>query len=857
MSSNLSRLMVATGLVFALGFLCYPLFYNVREAEEVVDIPVTKPDSVVQQQPTQVDDWTPEEDEEETDETVTPQITTIDTTDPAKRRVLNRQDDDAYAEEDVPEDPHQKKVPDARHNAQFTTPLAHVRRLKQKLEREVKKPYKSDDLQPIVWDDPEALYQVLATRVLGRMDKLDEKSILKFMEHPANRLDLARINLIRRTGSEELIRVAALPSGRGMLTQLCNNLTWLSGVLYSGPSVKLEQALSNMELIYRKHAEDFLHPVLNKVGTIAALEFAREGWNEEDMMARYEYYSSSYKEGLLNSLFDELQYWEMRWVVGCGQPQQVVGNWGEPRNLRWMRDNVRLPAEQYLGAENQLSYRLRNVAGDSVFSTAYLAPVLPYVNGTTAWAYREIGGVCGALSHYATFGALASGLPAATMGEPGHCAYAIRINGEWKRGNSIYWQHSLSKTFFNESEWDFLILTENLYRDYFTTLVADQLVAMADFLGARKKMTASFNCYELAIKTQPLNWPAINRYAGYLKVKAPGDLDKWQTLHDVIVDGMGKLHYNAACKLLVRRVYPNLSPLVKDRSKLNRMYAGLFKHFKGWGTSRWDIIPTLDAQISTFQSLDDKKIYMREVVRELMGKPEYSGAVLTWGLKYISQGLGKDEQAQDDFTDMLVRMMGTHTKNSRREQDQTWATLGEAITAATKNKDRRVFQAIGKLAHRKCRDKFPKKMKQRIKGFTGRVVSDTGIIDTATTLGSGQVANSCLHWAVLQKTGGAMPGKFEGKAGVTVGLEKKSRLSGVVCVTAEDNVKNDRPFYIEVSMDGQNWTRVFGNGVIEGSQIRFDMREEKPVCNYLRLLREGDKYEPGIVGFYAYGKQER
>ena len=139
----------------------------------------------------------------------------------------------------------------------------------------------------------------------------------------------------------------------------------------------------------------------------------------------------------------------------------------------------------------------------------------------------------------------------------------------------------------------------------------------------------------------------------------------------------------------------------------------------------------------------------------------------------------------------------------------------------------------------------------------GRLVSASGLLDTATTLGSGQVASSCLHWGVLQKTGGAIPGKFEGTSGLTLMLEKKSELSGVVCVTSEASVKNDRPFYLEVSSDGQNWSRVPGNGEVQGSVIRFDMRKNKQVCNHVRMLREGDKYEPGIVGFYAYGKFQR
>ena len=102
-----------------------------------------------------------------------------------------------------------------------------------------------------------------------------------------------------------------------------------------------------------------------------------------------------------------------------------------------------------------------------------------------------------------------------------------------------------------------------------------------------------------------------------------------------------------------------------------------------------------------------------------------------------------------------------------------------------------------------------------------------------------------------------MPGKFEGKAGLTVGLEKKSDFTGVVCVSSEKQLKNDRPFYIETSDDGQNWYRARPNGVISGNQIRFDFKNSGISGKFVRMLREGDKYEPGIVGFYVYGKPQK
>ena len=102
-----------------------------------------------------------------------------------------------------------------------------------------------------------------------------------------------------------------------------------------------------------------------------------------------------------------------------------------------------------------------------------------------------------------------------------------------------------------------------------------------------------------------------------------------------------------------------------------------------------------------------------------------------------------------------------------------------------------------------------------------------------------------------------MPGKFEGKSGLTVGLDKKCDLNGVVCVSSEGSLKNDRPFYLEVSDDGQNWNRVRPDGAISGNSIRFDLRKSGASGKYVRMLREGDKYEPGIVAFYVYGKPQR
>lgn len=844
MSLRLIRLLLAVFICMAAGFALYPYIYPTETVRKKTP---KKVEQVVNRNH-QVDDWDaedeeawkPEENTEEEEETVG----------------LGSQEDDSFKEEDVPEDPRQNKVPKARVHAQFTSSLATIRQMCKRYERTEAQNFTSDDLPAERWHDPMAIYQQLAESSLAQMGKLDEASILSFMEDPKNRLDLARITLIRKVGSNGMAALASLEKGPEMLADICRDLNWMNGVLYSGPTKNLEQGLNNLLGFYTQQADAIKSDeVVKKIATTTALEFAREGWNDRDMQARFDYYFNSYREGKLNYLFNKLQYWDMRLVTGCAEGNSSSPSWGGPTNLAWMRDNVRLPADRYPGVEyRHLEYRLRNVAGDSVFSGEYLAPVWEYTHHTTAWAHRIIGGVCGALSHYAAFGALASGLPAMPMGEPGHCAYAIRQGDKWVMGNSLYWQHGLQKTLWGEPEWDYLVLMQDLYSDRYLTMISDQLVAMADFLGARKKMTSSFNCYELALHAQPNNWPAYARYSGYLRLKAPDDQKKWKALHDAVVEGMGKKYYCAAAKILYSRVYPNLVPLIKDPQVRNRMFSGIFRNFNGWGNNRWEIKHILNAQMSYCKDKQEQKLYLREVLHTLMAKKEYAGSVLIWGLGYISKMSEADSKTQDEFTNMLVRSMA-RTKTSKKELDDTWKTLGEAMAAAEENGERATFQAIGRLAYAKCRGKFPKKS-LKVPRYPGKVVSQTGLIQTATTMGDGQMADSCMHWAVLQRFGGRIPGKFEGsRTGTTVQLDAKCEITGAVVVLNE-TVKpavRETPFTLLVSDDGQNWTKA-AESEFDGTMLKFDTRKNRVSGKYVKLIRDADKYEPGMVAFYVYGR---
>lgn len=758
-------------------------------------------------------------------------------------------------EADVPVDPAQQVIPGVCDAARNGSVARNAKRIAELYEKEEAKGkgrtnFRSEDFTPDHWKNPDVIYKALLERVLGKIGKGDDEAIWAFLKEPANRLDLARISLIRKVGYEGIQRVVEQKMGSALLFELSSDLDWINGVMFSGPTDRLGQGLIYMAKIYSLYSEDMQDPVARRICATTATEFAREHFSEKDMLARFAYYFSSYQDGKLNVIFDTLQYWETRIVCGNREP----GGWGSPQSLAWQRDNVRLPAEGYLGASGQLVYRLRNVAGDSVFSADYLGPIMEYTKNTTAWAHREIGGVCGACSHYGAYGALAAGIPAMTMGEPGHCAYTVRVGNEWRKGYSIYWQHGMHKVFWGLHDWDFLILMQDLYTDRHKTMVSDQLAALAELLASRRMTKSAIDCFDAAVVAQPLNWPVWVAYAGYLKQKAPQNKEKWKEMHDRVVDTLAVKFHNCAATMLSRYVYPHLLPLVPERRARNKMYEAFFKKCKSFGTNRWDIAPLLSAQMAGCNTPEEQLAYMKEALNTLMDKPDYSGAVLSWGLEFIASVPGSDaenEKLQEEFSELIIKTM-SRARATKKTMDATWTALGEAIYAAGKNGDKRTFQAIGKLAQRKCKKMFPKN-KFKFRAFPGKIVSAKGIIRSAATLTEAQTAHACLHWGVLQKGGGNIPAKFEGNAAMTLELEDNSRLSGLVCLFAEA-ARNDRDFIVDVSDDGQNWEPVRVNPEVSGAVLRADLRKASPCARFVRLRRDGDKWESTIVGFYVYGK---
>ena len=715
------------------------------------------------------------------------------------------------------------------------------------------------DLTEADWERPDMVLEKLATQMMAKMGDFSDKALFAFLTDPKNRLDLARWDMIRLMKPELLRRaVAEEPGVAGVMAAMGAELNWLEDFLYSGPVSDGAEALKILAKIVADDPEALKEPVPRRIATTVALEFARQKWTAERAMPRYAYYAGSWREKKLNKSFDNLRYWETRIITGCS----ATNSFGDERSLAWQRDNVRLPAEMYTGAAYQVPYRLRGIAGDAVFNEDYYSPYRPFFNNIQALVTREVGAVCGGLSHYGAYAAVANGVPALPMGEPGHCAYTVRVNGEWKKCNSIYWKKSPFWHFW-ESSWDFLEMTQDLYSDADRTRVSDEIMALGRLLNASAKFKRALNTFEMALLVQPMNYPAWLEFCQALRERAPQDLAWWKDMHGIMLNGLADKHGEVCATLLGSCFYPVMAPMMKDRKALMALYSEFLDRLETMGNNRWDVGHLLSAQFQSVRDSEyDQIFFLRSVVKILMEKPAFSGPVLAWGLEATSS---RPEDVQEAFMRLVTNAM----KKGKKGNADMWTTCGEAMFTASANNDRLTFQAIGNIIYKKYKDKFPKGKIPKFRKFSGTLVSAKGLIKTAATIDPG--GGVCLQWGVLQPCGGSIEAKFSGEdAAMTVELESPSTLSGAVVVfPSKDTVVNPamygasgvsagaKPFTLQVSDDGNNWLDACTIEKPDDAVLRFDMGRARPRARYVRLIRGGDMITTSLVGFYVYGRPAR
>ncbi len=771
------------------------------------------------------------------------------------------------------------------------------------------------------WEDAAQLEKRLATSIRQNLKGIDKASIQAFLAVPENRLMLAQWQLVRTENSSDTSRLAQaqenlrrdiariqqelaplkemLPAARGserdvlqqrmarqeaelrtrevelnsphsmkealaspeavkLFRALVNDVDWLEQLLYTGESAAPGRAVAILAALAAKDPSILQGGMPRAIATATAVEWAKYNWSFAPALERARFYMENDRDNRFNAGFRKLPFWQLRIVCGCKGDNQN----GSVESLRWALDNVHLPADQYPGSCWQASYLLDNLFGDSVHGAHYYAVYDDVYGSNAVQRTREVGGVCGSLSHFGAFSALANGVPALTAGEPGHCAYIVLVNGRWTPAYSLTWQRGLHwQVWKGVHLFSSLHMATELYGDEQreATQLSNACRSLGNMFATEGKGSLARNCLRASVKTQPLNYPAWRDYAAVVQAQSAGGSKSWETFNADVCRLLVPRYPEMAAELLKAHAYPHMKTALSNK-QLAPAFSAFWQAVGTMGPDRWPIEALCNTQLDIIKSRLSKpgpeqaanaanNLYSL-ILRRTASKPAYATAILAWGNGIAA---GMDAKTQKAFLHSTLSALSKSGKDGAGGEDASARDrmLGQALLGAAKMRDRNSFQAIGQLLSGNYRQ--PQAKLPEWEPFPGKLVSRGGLLQTSSTCGHDDPA---AHWGVLEPTGGRFHTKDEKDAWAVVQLPKLAVLTGVVTIAPHGNLWRLSDMKVQYSESGRDndWHDAGAMPAPTQQRInRLDLQESKPRARFIRILRPGGPQFFHLNAIFVYG----
>lgn len=681
-----------------------------------------------------------------------------------------------------------------------------------------------------------------------------------------------RIEAIQRetTNPHEIHEVIGTPEGISLLQILGNNLDWIEQFSATGEVTRPGVAMSILAKLVKKHPDIVYNQMERDIATATAIEFARQGWAQEDAVARAEFHIKSWKDGRLNKEFDSLPFWQRRIVCGLKGKGEALGgahndSAGSVESLQWSLDNVHLPAYRYTNACWQCDYRMHNIFGDHVESSGYYLPFEDnYGKKWNEFTYN-VGGVCGALSHYGATSAVANGIPAITALEPGHCSYVVRVGDKWVPSYSLSWQRGMHWRVFSDTEkYSQLDIADKMFSPQQQPKTQlSQALRMLGQVYAEENPKKADSFFLHAIDTQPLNYYAWRDYAAFLQKTAASEqgIPQWKELCSKLNEKLTPVCPELAAELLKLHIYPTMkTAFAAKQDELRDILLSFWKHVKNmnadpeWdagNNGRWNVEQLADNQLKTLgiNPLKNPAVsdFIRDLVRSLNGNMQYTPAIFSWGSE-LAQKMPEKLRG-----DAMAAMIGGLNGAS---DDDLEKTLEPLIVSAEKMGDVRTFQTIGNALPEKYRKPGAREPMPELQPFPGTLVSQGGCIQPSSMCAY-RISHPCSHWGVLEPgIGGHFQTTAETDPWVKVTLPKQAHLSGIVIVTTKDNRPRLSHMKVQISETGKDddWHDVAEDlGKCKDQVIRVDLLASNPLAKYVRIVRKGGPAPFHLIGIFIYG----
>lgn len=633
--------------------------------------------------------------------------------------------------------------------------------------------------------------------------------------------------------------------GAELIAKVTNDPAWLKQILFTGECTMPARVF---DLMLGMGALQAKTPLERDIITATALEYGRYGWNYDRALARAAFLLRHAAAGELNDEFSTLPFFHRR--VVCGWKGNHSSGYEESQE--WCLNNVHLPAQRYTGACWRCGYVLNNVYGDSVHGEDYYTAFAGMYDENHHRFTKEVGGVCGSLSHFGASAACANGVPALTSGEPGHCSYIVLVNGKWTPAYSLDWDRGLHwQPFRDNYKFSSLHLADTLYvaSNARKATAETELMLSALWESAGKNEEAREAAYN-ATSCCPAHYIAWRERAALLARTAPDSATKWEALEKQLCETLAPEWPELAAELLLKHIYPAMSKAAPRHDPA----AAFWPQVREMGPDRWKMEDLLNAQVNYMTPAlgADKaaaSVY-RTALSHTINDEKYAPVILSWANTRAESLSPEGRRAMLAVTAQVLHK--AHGKGG----DAKNALIGTALNAAAKMHDAATY---GKLASMLSAAPDPDvTMPADISSLPGKLLSAGGMVTISSTCGYDRPA---AHPALLTPAGGSFHTGNEVRPWVCVELPKLGYVTGIVIVATPQNPNFHRVFGMQVQYSetghADDWHNVGPNlGEPTSRIITADVKDAAPKAKFIRIIRDTDKSEFfHLNGIYVYGKQ--
>lgn len=604
--------------------------------------------------------------------------------------------------------------------------------------------------------------------------------------------------------------------------ELTNNETWMRELLDSGPLENGPRVLGFLSKVWIDDPGIVERPVDRSMATACALELRSSDRDEDWMKARYEYFRDHYADALLNTCYDDLATWERRFLARGAQ----YTSWTSPEALVFLRERICWPRSEYVRACWQAPYRSYNCFGDTVQGWLYYHPFRGSFRCDPEMTI-EVGGVCGALSNMGASAAIANGIPAFTMGEPGHCAYAVQTApGVWTPAYSLSWKRGLHSALFRRT-WSSHLLAQACFEQQESVHEAGDKKRLARWYESEGETNRADSAYRRALAINGLDEGLWTEYIDF-GVRNQMEPGWWRQTIRSLQKSLLPDHPEPTWALLKDRVF---AYIFKDESLRDR--TSLFTRYldgtEGWGVGpRWNIEPAWTWMTDRVGDERKQRQFVMNLLRDYIDSPDVGPAYIAWA----SDRIQADESARKMFEKVLL----SQTSRSGEGEDNVLKELARtALPAAAEAHDLETFQRIGKAASRLYPPR-PSLAESGIKPFDGVLLSSGGALKIWEP--GNRWDSPEAHWGVLEERGGNFHTQVGDLPWFEVELPQFGEIEGIILEGRSGQLHRADGARILVSNDGVEWTQV---ATLNGARLwyRVDLSEEKPRARFVRVERDG------------------